>query len=102
MIKKFNGILINRYKDGNNYIGPHSDNEKNLDEQGVIAISVGAIRKFRIRDKQTKKIIIDIPTNSYELMHMGGKFQEEFVHEIPIQKKVKEERYSFTFRKHKI
>ena len=50
----------------------------------------------------TKKIIIDIPTNSYELMHMGGKFQEEFTHEIPIQKKVKEERYSFTFRKHKI
>ena len=36
------------------------------------------------------------------LIHMGGDFQKEFTHEIPIESKIKEERYSFTFRKHKI
>jgi len=96
----YNGILINKYKNGNDYIGAHSDDEKNLDSEGVIAISIGAVRKFRIRDKKTKKIIIDIPTISNNIIHMGGDFQKEFTHEIPIEKKIKEERFSFTFRKH--
>jgi alkylated DNA repair dioxygenase AlkB len=96
----FNGILVNKYNDGNDYIGAHSDDETNLDNIGVISISYGAIRKFRIRDKTTRKIVKDIPTNPFQIMHMAGKFQKEFIHEIPIEKKVKGERYSFTFRKH--
>jgi len=96
----FNGILINKYNDGNDYISAHSDDEKNLDIVGVVAISFGAIRTFRIRDKTTKKIITNIKTNPFEIIHMGGNFQKEFIHEIPIEKKVKDCRYSFTFRKH--
>ena len=96
----FNGILINKYNDGNDYISAHSDDEKNLDMVGVVAISFGAIRTFRIRDKTTKKIITDIKTNPFEIIHMGENFQKEFIHEIPIEKKVKDYRYSFTFRKH--
>ena len=37
---------------------------------------------------------------SYSMLQMGGDFQKEFTHEIPIEKKVKEPRISFTFRKH--
>ena len=48
------------------------------------------------------KLKLDVLTNSYELLHMGGDFQKEFTHEIPIEKKVKEPRISFTFRYHKI
>ena len=33
---------------------------------------------------------------------MGGNFQKLYTHEIPIQKKIKEYRISFTFRKHTI
>ena len=36
---KYNGILVNKYENGNNYISAHSDDEKNLDKGGVIAIS---------------------------------------------------------------
>ena len=97
---KYNGILVNYYEDGTNYIGDHSDDEKNLDIGGVVCISYGAVRKFRIRDKLTKKIIVDVPTISCGIIHMGGDFQKEFTHEIPIEKKVKDCRYSFTFRKH--
>jgi alkylated DNA repair dioxygenase AlkB len=99
---EFNGILINKYSNGEDNIGAHSDDEKNLDDVGVIALSYGATRIFRIRDKKTKKIIQDIPTVSGKIIHMGGDFQNEFLHEIPIQKKIKETRYSFTFRKHKL
>ena len=97
---KFNGILVNKYINGNDYIGAHSDDETSLDKCGVVCISYGAVRKFRIKDKITKKTIVDIPTISNNILHMGGDFQKEFTHEIPIEKKIKEVRYSFTFRKH--
>ena len=96
----FNGILINKYQNGNDYISAHSDSEENCDANGVVAISYGATRKFRIRDKKTKKIVNDFYLEHGSMLIMGGNFQQEFTHEIPIEKKIKEERISFTFRKH--
>ena len=96
----FNGILINYYENGNNYIGAHSDDESELGNNGVVSISYGSNRKFRIRDKKTKKIFKDIEVENGDMVHMGGKFQQEFLHEIPIQKRINERRYSFTFRRH--
>ena len=97
----FNGILINKYENGEEYIGQHADDERGLNNStGVIAISHGAIRKFRICDKKTKKTVIDVPTTSNKIMQMWGDFQNEFTHGIPVEKKVKEVRYSYTFRKH--
>lgn len=96
----FNGILINKYCDGNDYISAHCDDEKNIGICGVVAISYGATRLFRIRDKKTKNIVLDCPLESGDIIIMNGDFQKEFTHEIPIDKKVKEERYSLTFRHH--
>ncbi len=98
----FNGILINRYNSGDDYIGSHSDDEKNIDESGVISISFGGERIFRIRDKKTKEIIQDISINSMDIVQMGGDFQKEFTHEVPPTKKYVDIRYSFTFRHHKV
>jgi alkylated DNA repair dioxygenase AlkB len=97
----FNGILVTRYKDGNDRTGAHSDRKRNVTSDngiGVVSVSYGAVRKFRIRDKITKKVVSDIPTISGQMIQMGGKFQKEFTHEIPVQKKIKEVRYSFTLR----
>ena len=99
---KNNAFLVNKYIGGENYISDHSDDEQNIDKGGVIAISYGAVRKFRIRDKLTTKIIMDIPTTSGSIIHMGGDFQKEFTHGIPIEKKVEGVRYSFTLRKHNL
>jgi len=96
----FNGILVNVYNDGNDYISAHSDDERALGKSGVVAISVGAVRKFRIRDKTTKRIVCDIPMRPYTIIKMSGDFQKEFTHEVPKEKKVKGRRVSFTFRKH--
>jgi len=79
----FNGILINRYSTGQEYIGQHSDDEKNLDKSGVIAISYRGERIFRIRDKVTKEIVQDIHLKNLDIIHMGGDFQKEFTHEVP-------------------
>ena len=97
---EFNGILVNKYMDGNDYISAHSDDETGLDALGVISISYGAERIFRIRKKETKQHICDEITTHCSILHMGGNFQKLYTHEIPIQKKIKEPRISFTFRKH--
>jgi alkylated DNA repair dioxygenase AlkB len=97
----FNGILVNTYQDGHDNIGKHSDNEKDLSPVGVVAISYGAVRKFRIRDKGGK-IVMDVPTTSGSIMWMSGDFQKHFTHEIPVEKKVKTSRTSFTFRSHNV
>jgi alkylated DNA repair dioxygenase AlkB len=101
----YNGILINRYNDGNNCIGAHSDEERNLDSNlGVFMISVGAERKFRIRKKKgvfdDGSNFKDFKTKSYHCYIMSGQFQKNYTHEIPIEKKITEPRISFTFRKH--
>jgi alkylated DNA repair dioxygenase AlkB len=99
---KFNGILVNKYMDGTDYIGAHSDDETGLDGLGVVSISYGAERIFRIRNKNDKTIVCDEVTTHCGILHMGGNFQRLYTHEIPIQKKIKEPRISFSFRKHTI
>jgi len=97
---QFNGILVNKYMDGNDYIGAHSDDETGLDGIGVVAISYGAERNFRIRNKNDKTIICNEPTTHCGILHMGGNFQKLYTHEIPMQKKITESRISLTFRTH--
>lgn len=99
---KFNGILINHYESGEDYIGAHRDDESGLDptNMAVAAISFGAVRKFRIRDNE-RKIVADVPTEHGSLMVMMGDFQKKFTHEVPVEKKIKEPRWSITFRHHK-
>ena len=97
----FNGILINRYNDGSDCIGAHSDDESSLDTSiGVVAISYGIERIFRIRTKPNKKIVHDEITTHCGIIQMGGEFQTLYTHEIPAQKKIDGIRYSFTFRSH--
>ena len=97
---EFNGILVNRYNDGSDYISAHSDDESKLDKVGVVSVSYGGVRTFRIRNKKTKAIVANVPMVSGLLVHMGGHFQKEFTHEIPLEKRIDDCRYSFTFRKH--
>jgi alkylated DNA repair dioxygenase AlkB len=96
----YNGILINFYSNGSDYIGAHSDDERFLGPLGVISLSYGTTRKFRIRDRSTREIVMDVPVPSGALLHMGGDFQKEFTHEVPMEKRIREGRYSFTFRQH--
>lgn len=97
----FNGVLVNQYKDGNDNIGKHSDDESNLMRtSGVVTVSFGATRTFRIRNRKTDSIVLDIEVKSGDILHMKGNFQREFTHELPVRKRIKDERISFTFRNH--
>lgn len=118
---KFNGILVNRYEPSGT-INAHSDKEKELSKDvGVVALSVGAVRKMRFKDLLTKgekarlkaekkpQPSVDVAMPNGSLMCMFGKnFQQLYSHEIkavptksaPLKKNEKTVRYSLTFRCH--
>ena len=98
----FNGILVNKYCDGSDNVGRHSDSEFALDKHaGVVALSLGAVRTFRLRSTEDDKIVMDVPAREgFALQMRGAKFQSTFKHEIPVEKKVAAPRISFTFRRH--
>ena len=109
----FNGVLINKYTSGQDYISAHSDDEKGLDRGKKLVASLcyssvdnrgnyNGIRKFRIREKESKKIVVDYQHQPGELLVMEGLFQKRYTHEIPIEKRVLGERISLTFRCHLI
>ena len=98
---KYNGILVNYYQNGEEYIGKHSDSEDNLDlTYGVVSMSFGASRKFRIRNKLDSNKILDLITKNNKMITMTGLFQNDFTHEVPVEKKIKDSRFSLTFRRH--
>ena len=95
----FNSVLINKYRNGSDYVAWHSDDEKELGEKPTIAsLSLGECRKFALRNKFSKeKIELLLPTGS--LLVMSGETQNQWEHTLPRAKKVTEERINFTFRK---
>lgn len=96
----FNGVLINRYTSGGNYIGSHSDNTSDLISNTIMTLSMGSSRNFRIRDKNTKKIVLDLQLNHGDLIIMCNNFQKKYKHEITKTDHSVNCRISLTFRQH--
>lgn len=83
---KFNQVLINWYETGANYISKHADSERQLvPDSPIMTITLtgeGLPRTFRVRRKDTSKIIQDFETHHGMVIVMGGKCQKECTHEI--------------------
>lgn len=93
-----NGILVNWYRDGNDYIGPHSDDEKTLIPGAPIySFSFGAERDFVLKNKKTKECFV-FKLKDNTVCIMGGDCQKEFTHTIPKRLKCKERRINVTIR----
>lgn len=75
--------LCHWYRDGNDSIASHSDDETDLEPGSpIISLSFGATRTFVIRDKDGKKMLShDI--NSGSVIVMLDPMQKNFKHEIP-------------------
>ena len=94
----YNSCLLNLYHNGEEGMGWHSDNEKQLKENGAIAsVSFGAPRKFTMKHKATnEKISLELDSGS--LLLMRGSIQKHWLHSLPLSKKIKEARINLTFR----
>jgi len=79
----YSQVLVNWYENGHHYIGLHRDDEKSLvPDSTIFSLSLGATRKFRIREYGTKKIVKDIMLENGMVVIMGGRMQKDFTHEI--------------------
>lgn len=95
---KFNSVLLNLYRDGNDSISWHTDAEKELGINPIIAsVNFGAERTFQLRHNLTQEKI-DIVLKHGSLLIMKGELQHFWKHQVPKQKKVNKERINLTFR----
>ena len=100
----YNSVLINYYRDGQDSMGWHADNEKELGLNPIIAsVSLGASRKFCLKPNQstdgspTQTISLLLEHGS--LLLMGPGVQNQYKHQLPKTTKTLGTRINLTFRK---
>ena len=99
--RSFNSVLLNLYRDGNDAMGLHADDEKELGKDPVIAsVSLGAARRFVLRHKRREPripdVTLDLPGGS--LLVMAGTTQSHWKHGVPRTKGMDGMRINLTFR----
>jgi alkylated DNA repair dioxygenase AlkB len=96
---KFNVVLLNLYRDGNDSMGWHSDDERELGDRPIIAsVSFGAARRFVFRRKDDRHLKIELNLGDGDLLIMGGKTQQFWQHQVPKVRCEVEPRINLTFR----
>ncbi|MFA6986599.1 MAG: alpha-ketoglutarate-dependent dioxygenase AlkB [Arenimonas sp.] len=96
---RFNSVLANLYRDGRDAMGWHSDDERELGPQPVIAsISLGASRRFILKHRRQPegKLVLELPHGS--LLLMRGDTQRNYRHALPRTRTVPGARINLTFR----
>jgi alkylated DNA repair dioxygenase AlkB len=94
----FNSVLLNQYRSGNDSISWHTDAEKELGLNPIIAsVNFGATRKFQLRHIYTKEKL-EIELSHGSLLIMQGELQHYWQHQVPKTNKFVGERINLTFR----
>jgi alkylated DNA repair dioxygenase AlkB len=94
----YNACLLNLYHEGEEGMGWHQDNEKEMVAGSSIAsLSFGAARKFAFKHATTNERL-DIELANGSLLDMKGAIQQHWYHSLPKTKKVKQLRINMTFR----
>ena len=95
----FNGVFLNYYRNGHDYMGWHRDNERVHGLQPlIISVSFGAARLFKFRHYQQKDVVKNLKLNSGSLLIMKGDTQDNWTHSLPKSLRVTEPRINLTFR----
>ena len=96
----FTSVLLNYYRDGQDSMGWHSDDEKELGNNPVIgSVSFGSSRKFMLKHKRDKALRTSIVLENGSLLLMQGATQHHWYHQIPKTKKLVGARINLTLRK---
>ncbi len=96
---RFNSVLLNRYRDGDDGMGWHSDNEPELGPEPVIAsLSLGAGRRFALRRREDHNRKAEVTLGHGDLLVMAGQTQRLYQHALPKSARAMGERINLTFR----
>jgi alkylated DNA repair dioxygenase AlkB len=95
---RFNSVLLNRYRSGEDSMGWHADREPELGREPVIAsVSLGAARRFDLRHKESGALR-SFELTSGSLLVMRGQTQAHWWHRVPKAPGLLKERINLTFR----
>lgn len=99
----FNSVLATLYRNGQDHVGWHADDEKELGPEPIIAsISFGASRNFEFRRKASGNKDSDtyaITLHHNDCLLMLPNFQQHWQHQVPPKPSESEPRINLTFRK---
>jgi len=93
-----NYCLVNHYRDGNDGIGMHVDNDLNSKRRAACTLSLGSTRTFILERLRGDKQKITFPVKHGDLLLILDETQKHWKHGIE-RETGKGERYSLTFRK---
>ncbi|MFD0766773.1 alpha-ketoglutarate-dependent dioxygenase AlkB family protein [Mucilaginibacter lutimaris] len=95
----FNSVLLNDYRNGNDSVAWHADDEPELGLNPIIAsVSFGQVRRFDVRHKQNHKLKYSVELEHGSLLIMKGDLQHNWEHQVPKSTKAIKERINLTFR----
>ena len=98
---RFNSVLLNKYRDHNDSMGFHSDDEKELGPKPVIAsVNFGVTRTFIFKHRNRKDMKpISIPLSEGSVLLMKGGTQRNWKHAINRETRACGPRINLTFRR---
>ena len=98
--QSFNACLANLYRDGQDSMGWHADDKKELGTNPVIAsVSIGEPRMFHLKHRNNKNLTYKKRLQHGSLLVMKGDTQKFWKHQLPKTKKQIGPRINLTFRK---
>lgn len=99
LARRFNGVLLNLYRDGRDAMGWHSDDEPELGHAPCIAsLSLGETRRFDLRRKGHSRIDHSLLLEHGSLLVMAGATQHHWQHQIARTARSRAPRLNLTFR----
>jgi alkylated DNA repair dioxygenase AlkB len=93
----YNAVLCNLYRDGNDSVGLHADNEPEMGPV-IASVSLGSERLFRLRGKGGT-VVYSKSLSHGSLLIMAGNTQKHFKHEVPKEPDITSPRINLTFRR---
>jgi len=94
-----NAVLLNLYRDGQDSMGWHSDDEAELGNNPLIAsLSLGGVRRFDLRRKGQGRIAHSLELEHGSLLVMRGSTQHYWQHQVAKTRRHCEPRVNLTFR----
>lgn len=95
----FTSTLVNIYRDGNDSVAWHCDDEPGLGINPYIAsISLGAVRTFKLRHLDDHSLKKDLKLEHGSLLIMAGEIQHKWEHSVPKDENEKGARINLTYR----
>ncbi|MFD2784237.1 alpha-ketoglutarate-dependent dioxygenase AlkB family protein [Hymenobacter rubripertinctus] len=97
---RFNSVLLNLYRSGQDSMGYHADDEPELGSAPVIAsLTLGATRTFRLKPRPgVAAEALSLPLTSGSLLLMRGPTQQNWLHALPKTARPVGPRLNLTFR----